>query len=102
MDISYESYLLRQYLHEYIDKMKPVSLEYQCKIFGQKGYIEEGHNGKTFPDFATWKKIREMFPRNPIKEIAEMFNIPHQILMSRIDDRDLIGRVSKHSTGFLQ
>lgn len=46
------------YLHEYIDEMKPVTLEYQIKLWGRYGYIEEGHNGKDFPSFETWLKLR--------------------------------------------
>ena len=80
MDLEKEIYLIRLYMYEFIDKMKPVSLSYKIQIHSQRGYIEEGHNGNSFPDFKTWKKIREMFPKCPIKEVAQLYNIPHQIL----------------------
>ena len=89
MDIDQEAYLLRLYLHEYIDRMKPVSLDYRSQIYSERGYIEEGHNGKNFPSFEIWKRIREMFPKDPIKEIVDSFNICGQVL-NEIKPEDLI------------
>ena len=48
--------LLQAYLHEFIDKMKPVSLDYQIKVYSKKGYIETGHNGN-FISFENWKRL---------------------------------------------
>lgn len=49
--------LLEKYLKEYIDKMKPVLLDYQIFIYKKRGFIVEGHNCKNFPSFEQWKKI---------------------------------------------
>ena len=49
--------LLKKYLKEYINKMKPVLLDYQIFVYGKKGFIIEGHNRKNFPSFEQWKKI---------------------------------------------
>ena len=91
MDIEWkilrESYLLRLYLHEYIDRIKPIVLDYQIKIHSQRGYIETGHNGKDFPSFEIWKKIREIFPKCPIKEVAQLFDIPSRILNTPLNPK---------------
>jgi len=50
--------LLKQYLHEYIDRMKPVTLGYQIELYRRHGYIDEGYNG-TFISFERWKEIRQ-------------------------------------------
>lgn len=86
MDLEKELYLLRLYLHECIDKTKPVTLDYQIRIHLQRGYIEEGYTGKSFPDFQAWKRIREMFPKCPIKEVAQLFNITPQLFNNPTKD----------------
>ena len=86
MNIESELYLLRLYLHEYIDRMKPVALDYQISIYAKKGYIEDGHNGHTFPDFKTWKRIREMFPIDTIDISHSKYFNP-----DFVDDQSLYG-----------
>lgn len=57
MNTDKEFDLLEQYLHEFIDRRKPVSLDYQIAIYAKRGYIEEGHNGKNYISFTHWKKL---------------------------------------------
>ena len=49
--------LLEIYMKEFIDKCRPVLLDYQISIYGKSGYIVEGHNWKNFPTFKQWKKL---------------------------------------------
>ena len=89
MDLEKELYLLRLYLNEYIDKIKPVTLDYQIRIHSQQGYVETGHNDKDFPSFEIWKKIRDMFPKCPIKEAAQLFNITPQLFNNPVNQKDM-------------
>ncbi len=60
--------------------MKPVTLDYQTRIHSQRGYIDEGCKGKDLPSFETWKRIRDMFPKECIEwmdlEIKDVNLIP--------------------------
>ena len=35
-----------------------ISLKTQMEIWTERGFINYGHNGKNFPSFDTWKKLR--------------------------------------------
>ncbi len=52
--------LLKQYLHELIDRMKPVTLDYQISAYSKRGYIEYGHSRKDFMSFEKWKTINQL------------------------------------------
>lgn len=53
--------LLYTYLNEYIDLRKPITQKQQIEIYSKHGYIEEGHNGNTFPSFDAWKKLNRNY-----------------------------------------
>ena len=57
-EIAEDLALLKIYLNEYIDKHKPVLLDYQIEQYGKTGFIEKGHNSKNFVPFSIWMNIR--------------------------------------------
>jgi hypothetical protein len=51
--------LLPYYMNDFIDRMRPVSIEVQVRIFAEQGYIEEGHRGSDkFVPFEMWKILK--------------------------------------------
>jgi hypothetical protein len=49
--------LLSTYLSWYIDNLKPVTLDYQLKVYAEHGYINEGRTRQQLPSFEQWKQL---------------------------------------------
>ena len=47
------------YLHWCIDRLKPVTLDFQIEIWSKRGYIEEGYTSfDKMPTYEQWKKLK--------------------------------------------
>lgn len=57
--------LLSEYMNWWIDRLKPVKLDIQLKIYSKFGYIEEGRNPNQLPTFERWKTLSNKF-KEPI------------------------------------
>ena len=49
--------LILEYMKDYIDHMKPVSMEFQIKFWSKNGYIPYGRSNKNKLPFEVWKKL---------------------------------------------